>query len=84
MPRLNRSPETRAGSNRPKLSDLRESGSIEQDADVVGLLMREEYYAESDEERDETAGRAVLIIGKQRNGATGDVPLHLPQGTDAI
>ena len=75
LAQLNRSPETRAGSNRPKLSDLRESGSIEQDADVVGLLMREEYYAESDEEREESAGRSVFIIAKQRNGATGDVPL---------
>ncbi|MEO0447399.1 MAG: replicative DNA helicase [Verrucomicrobiota bacterium] len=75
LAQLNRSPETRAGSNRPRLSDLRESGSIEQDADVVGLLMRDEYYAESDEERDETAGRSTYIIAKQRNGATGDVPL---------
>ncbi len=75
LAQLNRSPETRTGSNRPRLSDLRESGSIEQDADVVGLLMRDEYYAESDEEREETAGRSTLIIGKNRNGATGDVPL---------
>jgi len=75
LAQLNRSPETRAGSNRPKLSDLRESGSIEQDADVVGLLMREEYYAENDEERGEMAGKSVLIIAKQRNGSTGDVNL---------
>jgi replicative DNA helicase len=75
LAQLNRSPETRAGSNRPRVSDLRESGSIEQDADIVTLLMREEYYAESEEERDETSGRAVLIVGKNRNGQTGDVPL---------
>lgn len=75
LAQLNRSPETRAGSNRPKLSDLRESGSIEQDADVVGLLMREEYYAENDEQRSEMAGKSVLIIAKQRNGSTGDIPL---------
>jgi len=75
LAQLNRSPETRAGSNRPRLSDLRESGSIEQDADVVGLLMREEYYAESDEDREEVAGKSTYIIAKQRNGATGDVPL---------
>lgn len=75
LAQLNRGPETRAGSNRPKLSDLRESGSIEQDADVVGLLMRDAYYAESDEEREDMAGRSTLIIAKQRNGATGDVPL---------
>lgn len=75
LAQLNRSPETRAGSNRPRLSDLRESGSIEQDADVVGLLMREKYYAENDEQKDEAGGKAVFIIAKQRNGATGDVPL---------
>ncbi len=75
LAQLNRSPETRAGSNRPRVSDLRESGSIEQDADIVTLLMREEYYAESDDEREETGGRSVLIVGKNRNGQTGDVPL---------
>ena len=76
LAQLNRGPETRTGSNnRPRVSDLRESGSIEQDADVVTLLMREEYYAESDEEREEKSGRSVLIVGKNRNGATGDVPL---------
>lgn len=75
LAQLNRSPETRTGSNRPKLSDLRESGSIEQDADVVGLLMRDAYYAEGDDEKDELAGKATLIIAKQRNGATGDIPL---------
>src|ERR1041385_431217 len=50
---LNRNPEIRTGSGKgvPRLADLRESGSIEQDADVVGLLMREEYYADTDEER---------------------------------
>ncbi|HEY1769586.1 MAG TPA: replicative DNA helicase [Chthoniobacterales bacterium] len=74
---LNRNPENRTGDSkgRPRLSDLRESGSIEQDADVVGLLVRQEYYADTDEERDETEGKADLIIAKQRNGPTGDVPL---------
>ena len=76
LAQLNRSPETRTGSNnRPRVSDLRESGSIEQDADIVTLLVREEYYAESDEEREEKSGRSVLIVGKNRNGQTGDVPL---------
>lgn len=75
LAQLNRSPETRGGNNRPRLSDLRESGSIEQDADVVGLLMREKYYAENDQEREEAGGKALYIIAKQRNGATGDVPL---------
>ncbi|MGI8481003.1 MAG: replicative DNA helicase [Chthoniobacterales bacterium] len=74
---LNRNPENRTGDSkgRPRLSDLRESGSIEQDADLVGLLVREAYYADSDEERDEAAGKAQLIIAKQRNGPTGDIPL---------
>jgi replicative DNA helicase len=74
---LNRNPEIRTGSGKgvPRLADLRESGSIEQDADVVGLLMREEYYADTDEEREELKGQAQLIIAKQRNGPIGDVKL---------
>lgn len=77
LAQLNRNPEQRTGDSkgRPRLSDLRESGSIEQDADMVGLLVREEYYAESDDEREETKGKATLIIAKQRNGPVGDVPL---------
>ena len=77
LAQLNRSPETRSGDSkgRPRLSDLRESGSIEQDADLVGLLVRPEYYAESDEERAETEGEVELIIAKQRNGPTGTVRL---------
>src|SRR5437867_119678 len=59
---LNRNPEIRTGSGKgvPRLADLRESGSIEQDADLVGLLVREEYYADSDEERTELEGKAEL------------------------
>jgi replicative DNA helicase len=74
---LNRNPENRTGDSkgRPRLSDLRESGSIEQDADLVGLLVRQEYYADTEEEKDEMEGKAELIIAKQRNGPTGDVPL---------
>jgi replicative DNA helicase len=74
---LNRNPEIRTGSGKgvPRLADLRESGSIEQDADLVGLLMREEYYADTDEERAELKGQAQLIIAKQRNGPIGDVKL---------
>jgi len=77
LAQLNRNPENRTGDSkgRPRLSDLRESGSIEQDADVVGLLVREEYYADTDEDKEESAGKATLIIAKQRNGPTGDVPL---------
>ncbi|XHR29005.1 MAG: replicative DNA helicase [Chthoniobacteraceae bacterium] len=77
LAQLNRNPEQRTGDSkgRPRLSDLRESGSIEQDADLVGLLVREEYYADNDEEREEKSGKATLIIAKQRNGPVGDVPL---------
>jgi replicative DNA helicase len=74
---LNRNPEIRTGSGKgvPRLADLRESGAIEQDADLVGLLIREEYYADSDEERTELEGKAELIIAKQRNGPIGQVKL---------
>jgi replicative DNA helicase len=77
LAQLNRNPEQRSGDSkgRPRLSDLRESGSIEQDADVVGLLVREEYYAENEEDKKEAEGKATLIIAKQRNGPVGDVPL---------
>ncbi len=77
LAQLNRNPEQRSGDSkgRPRLSDLRESGSIEQDADVVGLLVREEYYAENEEDKKESEGKATLIIAKQRNGPVGDVPL---------
>ncbi|HEY5753916.1 MAG TPA: replicative DNA helicase [Chthoniobacterales bacterium] len=74
LAQLNRQSEKREG-NKPRLSDLRESGSIEQDADVVGLLMRSEYYADDDESKAEAQGLAELIIAKQRNGPVGEVPL---------
>jgi replicative DNA helicase len=70
---LNRNPENRTGDakGRPRLADLRESGAIEQDADVVGLLYREKYYADTEQEKDDTQGRAELLIAKQRNGPSG-------------
>lgn len=68
LSQLNRNAEMRA-EKMPQLSDLRDSGSIEQDADVVMLLHREEYYKHDDSKR------ADLIIAKNRNGATGIVPL---------
>ena len=72
MAQLNRQPEGREG-HRPRMSDLRESGAIEQDADVVLLLHREEYYKPQD---DSVKGLAEIIIAKQRNGPTGSVKLQ--------
>ena len=74
LAQVNRNPEERKG-GRPRISDLRESGSIEQDADVVGLLMRPERYADDDDEKDDLEGEATFIVAKQRNGPIGDVPL---------
>ncbi|GIK20030.1 MAG: replicative DNA helicase [Leptolyngbya sp. PLA2] len=78
LAQLNRSSEHREG-NRPRMADLRESGSIEQDADVVLLLHREEYYHRGDEEWEQNnpdkVNLAELIVAKQRNGPTGLVKL---------
>ena len=77
---LNRGPTDRQG-HRPRISDLRESGAIEQDADVVMLLHNEDYYHQGESDQQPT-GITELIIAKQRNGPTGIVPLtFLPEYT---
>jgi replicative DNA helicase len=74
LSQLNRSPESRGEDHLPRMSDLRESGSIEQDADVVMLIHREDYYHRGEKEYTPN-NTAKLIIAKQRNGPTGDVDL---------
>ena len=76
LSQLNRQTENTGGSNRPKLSHLRESGAIEQDADVVMFVHRDSYYLKGTDEEAEKANEAVIIVEKQRNGPTGDVDLH--------
>jgi replicative DNA helicase len=75
LSQLNRGAEGREG-HRPRLSDLRESGSIEQDADVVLLLHREDYYRQKNEEEFTPTNIADVIIAKQRNGPTDTINLH--------
>ena len=76
LAQLNRSVEQRSGDRRPQLSDLRESGSIEQDADVVMFLSRPEMYGKATfEDGSSTKDVVEIVIGKQRNGPIGDIRL---------
>ena len=75
LAQLNRRPEARHG-GMPRLSDLRGASSIEQHADLVGLLVRPEYYADDEDDREQLSGEAELIIAKHRNGPVGEVRLR--------
>jgi replicative DNA helicase len=78
LSQLSRAVETRGGSKRPILSDLRESGAIEQDADIVSFIYRPEYYKIDewdDEERTPSTGQAEFIVAKHRNGGLSNIRL---------
>lgn len=75
MSQLSRAVETRGGTKRPMLSDLRESGAIEQDADIVMFIYRPEYYGIASDEKGDTHGMADIIVAKHRSGEVGDVRL---------
>ena len=74
MSQLSRAVETRGGAKKPQLSDLRESGAIEQDADIVMFIHRPDYYGMAEDPSQ--VGLTDIIIAKHRNGATAEVPMR--------
>ncbi len=76
LSQLSRAVETRTGDHKPQLSDLRETGSIEQDADIVMFIHRPSRYADNNQKEEMNQNEAFLILAKHRNGALGEIPLH--------
>jgi len=84
LSQLSRASEKRGDDKRPMLSDLRESGSIEQDADVVAFIHREAYYNRDEEQTNAEKADSEIIIAKQRNGPTGVVHLYFNSSCTAF
>ncbi len=76
LSQLSRAVESRTGDHRPQLSDLRETGSIEQDADIVMFIHRPSRYSDTNKDNTMDQSQAFLILAKHRNGALGDIPMH--------